>query len=121
MLVKQNFTVVLCGDLWVRTNITINDQLPDGFQHFQKLFWNRERQGITELEFELEFGVYYIFWPEWSCKVIQKSDIFWLDHYKAKNTFRLNIFIECPRCTGFQDSKTVFGNVEFLQKFGHLL
>ena len=48
---NPNFTCVLCGDVWAGTHIRINDQLPDGIIHFQKLFWNCDSRGITKFTF----------------------------------------------------------------------
>ena len=49
LLLRPNFRGVLGGDLLAGTRITKYDQLPDGIQHFQKLFYNCETRGIHEI------------------------------------------------------------------------
>ena len=36
--------------LWEGTHIMITDQLPEGIRKFQKLLWNRQLQGILEIQ-----------------------------------------------------------------------
>ena len=87
MLEMPNIRGVKRGDLWAGTHITINDQLSDGIQHFQKLFWNRESRCIKDIQWKSEvrkcFG---------GLKVV-KSNEHWFQTYARLSTRKKSVKI----------------------------